>query len=197
MRLTGPSGGTQKFGYFYYQLAGEQMLEPGSKPGTVRVTIAKNIDAAARALLDHIDHLHGAKKSDDWALKHDAQGFAAGAASMFMRESWVIPYVKKNGPDIKFGVVPVPRDKAWGAFNAVEVLSVTKDSKLQAGGMGFHPHPAEASRSSTMCWRVRDGCRCARDRDYSAILKDEPRFASMTTPPAGADALYRGAEYVL
>src|SRR5882757_9703485 len=34
LRLTGPSGGTQKFGYFYYQLAGEQMFEPGKKPGT-------------------------------------------------------------------------------------------------------------------------------------------------------------------
>ncbi len=80
LRLTGPSGGTQKFGYFYYQLAGEQMFEPGKKPGTVRVTIAKNIDAAARVLVDHVEHLHGAKKSDDWALKHDAQGFASGAA---------------------------------------------------------------------------------------------------------------------
>ena len=137
LRLTGPSGGTQKFGYFYYQLAGEQMFEAGKKPGTVRSTIAKNIDAAARVLLDHVEHLHGAKKSDDWALKHDAQGFAAGAASMFMRESWVIPFVKKNGPDVKFGVVPVPRDKAWGAFNAVEVLSVNKDSKLKNAAWDF------------------------------------------------------------
>ena len=32
LRLTGPSGGTQKFGYFYYQLAGEQMFEPGRSP---------------------------------------------------------------------------------------------------------------------------------------------------------------------
>ena len=77
------------------------------------------------------------KKSDDWALKHDAQGFASGAASMFMRESWVIPFVKKNGPDIKFGVVPVPRDKAFGAFNAVEVLSVNKDSKLKDAAWDF------------------------------------------------------------
>jgi multiple sugar transport system substrate-binding protein len=184
LRLTGPSGGTQKFGYFYYQLVGEQMLEPGSKPGTVRVTIAKNIDAAARALLDHVDHLHGAKKSDDWALKHDAQGFAAGAASMFMRESWVIPYVKKNGPTIKFGVVPVPRDKAWGAFNAVEVLSVSKDSKLKEAAWDFirilQAQPILDNVLSSSGWVP-----LRRDRDYSAILKEEPRFTSMTTPPAG------------
>lgn len=184
LRLTGPSGGTQKFVYFYYQLAGEQMLEPGSKPGTVRVTIAKNIDAAARALVDHIDHLHGAKKSDDWALKHDAQGFASGAASMFMRESWVIPYVKKNGPDVKFGVVPVPRDKAWGAFNAVEVLSVSKDSKLKQAAWDFirilQAQPILDNVLASSGWVP-----LRKDRDYSAILKDEPRFASMTTPPQG------------
>ena len=27
---------------------------------------------------------------------------------MLLREAWVIPFVKKNGPDIRFGVAPVP-----------------------------------------------------------------------------------------
>src|SRR5437016_7750463 len=48
LRLTGPSGGTQKFGYFYFQLTGQQMLEVGSKSGTVRSTIKDQVDAAAR-----------------------------------------------------------------------------------------------------------------------------------------------------
>jgi ABC-type glycerol-3-phosphate transport system substrate-binding protein len=38
---------------------------------------------------------------------------------------------------VKFGVVPVPRDKAFGAFNAVEVLSVNKDSKLKDAAWDF------------------------------------------------------------
>jgi len=184
LRLTGPSGGTQKFGYFYYQLAGEQMFERGSKPGTVRVTIAKNIDAAARVLLDHVEHLHGAKKSDDWALKHDAQGFASGAAAMFMRESWVIPFVKKNGPDVKFGVVPVPRDKAWGAFNNLEILSVNKDSKLQAAAWDF----IRILQDQAIVNNVLESSGWVpirHDRDYGAVLTKEPRFAEMTTPPAG------------
>src|SRR2546423_3841818 len=184
LRLTGPSGGTQKFGYFYFQLAGMQMFEPGKKPGTVQVTIGKNIDAAARVLLDHVEHLHGAKKSDDWALKHDAQGFASGAAAMFMRESWVIPFVKKNGPDIKFGVVPVPRDKAWGAFNAVEVLSVNKDSKLKDAAWDF----IRLLQDQMIVNNVLDSSGWVplrRDRDYAAVLAKEPRFAQMTTPPAG------------
>jgi multiple sugar transport system substrate-binding protein len=184
LRLTGPSGGAQKFGYFYYQLAGMQMFEPGAKPGTVRVTIASNIDAAARALLDHVEHLHGPKKSDDWALKHDAQGFAAGAASMFTRESWVIPFVKKNGPDIKFGVIPVPGEKGWGAFNAVEVMSVSKDSKLKQASWDF----IRILQDQAILNNVLDSSGWVplrRDRDYSAILAKEPRFASMTTPPQG------------
>jgi multiple sugar transport system substrate-binding protein len=184
LRLTGPSGGTQKFGYFYYQLAGEQMFEPGKKPGTVRVTIAKNIDAAARVLVDHVEHLHGAKKSDDWALKHDAQGFASGAASMFGRESWVIPFVKKNGPDVKFGVVPVPRDKAWGAYNNLEILSVNKDSKLKDAAWDFIRILQEAAIVNS----VLDGSGWVpirHDRDYSAVLAKEPRFAEMTAPPQG------------
>ena len=184
LRLTGPSGGTQKFGYFYFQLAGVQMFEPGKKPGTVQVTIGKNIDAAARVLLDHVEHLHGAKKSDDWALKHDAQGFASGAAAMFMRESWVIPFVKKNGPDIKFGVVPVPRDKAWGAFNAVEVLSVNKDSKLKDAAWDF----VRILQDQAIVNNVLDSSGWVplrRDRDYAAVLTKEPRFAEMTAPPPG------------
>lgn len=184
LRLTGPSGGTQKFGYFYYQLAGEQMFEPGKQPGTVRVTIAKNIDAAARVLLDHVEHLHGPKKSDDWALKHDAQGFASGSTSMLMRESWVIPFVKKNGPDVKFGVVPVPRDKAWGAYNNLEILAVNKDSKLKEASWDF----IRILQDQAIVNTVLEGSGwipLRQDRDYSAVLAKEPRFAEMTKPPQG------------
>lgn len=183
LRLTGPSGGTQKFGYFYYQLAGQQMLEIGSKPGTVKSTIKDNIEAAARVLMDHVDHLHGPKKSDDWALKHDAQGFASGNASMFLRESWVIPFVRKNGPDIKFGVVPVPREKAFGAFNAVEIMSVNKDCKLQPAAWDFIRIMQDQAILNNVLGSS-GWVPLRRDRDYSAVIAKEPLFAEMTKPPA-------------
>jgi len=183
LRLTGPSGGTQKFGYFYFQLAGQQMLESGSKPGTVKSTIKDNIDAAARVLLDHVEHLHGPKKSDDWALKHDAQGFASGNASMFLRESWVIPFVRKNGPDIKFGVVPVPRDKAFGAFNAVQIMSVNKDSKLKDVAWDFiRTMQGQAILNNVL--GSSGWVPLRRDRDYSAVIAKEPLFDIMIKPPA-------------
>jgi len=50
---------------------------------------------------------------------------------MLMREDWVVAFVRKNGPDIRFGTAPVPRGKAWGNFNFIEILSVNKDSKLK------------------------------------------------------------------
>ena len=184
LRLTGPSGGTQKFGYFYYQLTGVQMFEAGPTPGTVRVTIKDNLDAAARVLLDHVDHLHGARKSDDWTLKHDAQGFASSAAAMFMRESWVIPFVKKNGPDVKFGVAPVPRDKAWGAFNLIEILSVNKDSTLKDAAWDFVRILQDQAILDNVL-QSSGWIPLRHDRDYSAILAQEPRYEPMINTPSG------------
>jgi multiple sugar transport system substrate-binding protein len=184
LRLTGPSGGTQKFGYFYYQLAGVQMFEAGPKPGTVRSTIKDNLDVAARVLVDHVNHLHGARKSDDWALRHDAQGFASGAAAMFMRESWVIPFVKKNGPEVKFGATPIPRDKAWGAFNLIEILSVNKDSKLKDAAWDFVRILQDQAILNNVL-QSSGWIPLRRDRDYSAILAQEPRYEPMINTPQG------------
>jgi hypothetical protein len=45
----------------------------------------------ASVALTFVEHLRGAKKSDDWALKHDGQGFAfesAGTARHGSRTRW-------------------------------------------------------------------------------------------------------------
>ena len=154
------------------------------KPGTVRSTIKDNLDAAARVLVDHVNHLHGARKSDDWALRHDAQGFASGAAAMFMRESWVIPFVKKNGPEVKFGVTPIPRDKAWGAFNLIEILSVNKDSKLKDAAWDFVRILQDQAILNNVL-QSSGWIPLRRDRDYSAIVAQEPRYEPMINTPQG------------
>ncbi|MBI4014033.1 MAG: extracellular solute-binding protein [Candidatus Rokubacteria bacterium] len=184
MRLTGPSGGTQKFGYVYFQTVGRQMLEPGKKPGTVRVTLKDNLDVAARTLMEHINHLHGDKKSDDWALKHDAQGFASGAAAMFLRESWVIPFVKKNGPDVKFGVSRMPKDKAWGAFNFIEILSVNKTSKMKKAAWDF-VRILQDQKILNNVLESSGWVPLRKDRDFSELLAREPRYAPIITAVQG------------
>jgi hypothetical protein len=80
--------------------------------------------------------------------------------------------------------VPVPRDKAWGAYNNLEILSVNKDSKLKDAAWDFIRILQEAAIVNN----VLDGSGWVpirHDRDYSAVLAKEPRFAEMTTPPQG------------
>jgi multiple sugar transport system substrate-binding protein len=184
LRLTEPSGGLQKFGYLYYQMTGQQILDAGPKPGTVRVTLKDNMDAATQLLLDHVEHLHGPKKVDDWALKHDAQGFANGAASMLLREAWVIPFVKTNGPTVRMGVAPMPRDKAWGAFNLVECLSVNKDSKLKAAAWDFirllQGQAYLDNLLATSGWIP-----LRKDRDFTGFLAKNPEYGPLMQDQPG------------
>jgi ABC-type glycerol-3-phosphate transport system substrate-binding protein len=80
--------------------------------------------------------------------------------------------------------VPVPRDKAWGAYNNLEILSVNKDSKLKDAAWDF----IRILQQPAIVSNVLDGSGWVpirHDRDYSAVLAKEPRFAEMTTPPAG------------
>ena len=184
MRLTGPSGGIQKFGYLYYQATGEQVFEAGPTAGTVRVTLKKNLDTAARVLLDRINHLHGDRKVDDWKLKHDAQGFASGVASMLLRESWVVSFVKKNGPDVNFGVAPMPRDKAWGAFNFIEILAVNKESKLKPAAWDFI-RGLQDQKILDNVLEVSGWIPLRKDRDFAWYLTKEPRYEPMLTSPSG------------
>ncbi|MBV9782684.1 MAG: extracellular solute-binding protein [Acidisphaera sp.] len=184
LRLTEPSGGIQKFGYFYYQMTGQQIFEPGKQPGMVRVTLKDNLDIATQALLDHVEHLHGPKKVDDWALKHDAQGFANGAAAMFFREAWVIPFVRKNGPDIHMGVAPMPRDKAWGAFNLVEILSVNKDSPLKKAAWDLIRLLQEQKYLDNLL-ETSGWIPLRKDRDFSGFLAKNPEYRALMEEPAG------------
>lgn len=184
LRLTEPSGGIQKFGYFYYQMTGHQIFEPGKQPGTVRVTLKDNLDVSTQALLDHIDHLHGPQKVDDWALKHDAQGFADGSASMLLREAWVIPFVHKNGPDVHMGVAPMPRDKAWGAFNLVEILSVNKDSQLKKAAWDFI-RLLQGQQYLDNLLQTSGWIPLRKDRDFSAFLSKNPEYQALMEDPPG------------
>lgn len=178
MRLTGPSGGIQKFGYLYYQMAGEQIFEVGKEPGTVRVTLEDNIDIAVQALLDRINHLHGDRKVDDWKLKHDAQGFASGVASMLLRETWAIAFIKKNGPDINFGTAPMPQGKVRGAFNYIEILSVSNQSELKDETWEFIRMLQEQEALNVLL-KEAGYSPLRKDRDFAWFLAENPRYKAV------------------
>ena len=184
MRLTGPSGGTQKFGYLYYQMAGMQMLEPGKKVGTIRVTLKENMGIAVQALLDRINHLHGERKVDDWKLKHDAQGFASGTAAMLLRETWAIAFIKKNGPKIKFGTALMPKGKIRGAFNYIEVLSVSSMSKSKEKVWEFI-RMLQEQKALALLLKESGYSPLRLDRDFSAFLKENPLYKAVMEDVAG------------
>lgn len=178
MRLTGPSGGIQKFGYLYYQMAGEQIFEVGSQPGTVRVTLKDHLDVAVQALLDHVNHLHGDRKVDDWDLKHDAQGFASGVASMFLRETWAIAFIKTNGPDINFDTAPMPKGAVRGAFNYIEILSVNNQSKLKDETWDFIRMLQEQEALNVLL-KTAGYSPLRKDRDFGWFLAENPKYKAV------------------
>ncbi len=178
MRLTGPSGGIQKFGYLYYQMVGEQIFETGKEPGTVRVTLEDNLDSAVQALLDRINHLHGDRKVDNWKLKHDAQGFASGMAAMLLRETWAIAFIKKNGPDVNFGTAPMPKGKVRGAFNYIEILSVSNQSKLKEQTWEFIRMLQEQEALNVLL-KESGYSPLRKDRDFAWFLADNPRYKAV------------------
>ncbi len=182
-RLTGPSGGIQKFGYLYFQMTGEQIFEVGDKIGNVKITFDKNLDIATQALMDRINHLHGPKKTDDWDLKHDAQGFASGVASMLLRETWVIAFTEKNGPDINFGTTLMPKGKVQGAFNYFESLLVNKDSKLKGPTWDF-VRIMYSPEIMNLLLEDSGYIPLRKDYDYSAILANKPHHKAVMEAPS-------------
>jgi multiple sugar transport system substrate-binding protein len=186
LRLTEGSGGLQKFSDHYYAYTGHQILEAGPKPGTVRSTLKDKdtIEPATRLLLDYIAHLHGPKKVDDWALKHDAQGFANGLASMLFREDWVVAFVRKNGPDIRFATAPLPRDAAWGNFHFVEILSVSKTSKLKKASWDFI-RLLQEQKYLDLVLQESGWVPLRQDRDFSAFLSKNPEYKAFLDPIPG------------
>jgi multiple sugar transport system substrate-binding protein len=178
MRLTGPSGGIQKFGYLYYQMAGEQIFEKGKKPGTIRVTLKDNMAVAVKALQDRINHLHGDRKVDDWKLKHDAQGFSSGVASMLLRETWAIAFIKKNGPNINFDTARMPKGKVRGAFNYIEILSVNQGSKVKDQTWEFI-RMLQEQEALNLLLKESGYSPLREDRDFAWFLKDNPRYEAV------------------
>jgi multiple sugar transport system substrate-binding protein len=189
LRLTEGSGGLQKFCDHYYAYTGHQILEAGQKPGTVRVTLKDKdcLDGGVKLLLDYVAHLHGPKKVDDWALKHDAQGFANGLASMLFREDWVVAFTRKNGPNINFATAPLPRAKAWGHFNFVEMLSVFKGSKLKKPAWDFI-RLLQEQKYLDLVLQESGWVPLRLDRDFSAFLGKNPAYKAFLDPLPGYTA---------
>jgi multiple sugar transport system substrate-binding protein len=187
IRLTGPTGGTQKWAFITNQMLGADVVVAGGKAGTWR----GNLDnpESAEALQWHLKLLHGPDKSDDWALKHDAEGFAAGVVAMFMRESWVIPFVNEKGPNINYDVAYQPRDKYWRIYDWLVNACVPASGKQQAAAWEF-TNVMQRKEVQEILFKDSGWIPSRRDIDYSNILAEEPRFKKFIEIPEKAEIYF-------
>lgn len=187
IRLTGPTGGSQKFAFVSNQMVGGDFIVEGKAPNTYHGNLDN--EASAKALMWHVNLLHGADKSDDWALKHDTEGFAAGSLAMFMREPWVIPYMKQNAPNISYGVVPVPRDKHFRIYDWLVSACVPETGKNKKLAWEFAKVMQEKEVMEVL-FNDSGWIPARRDLDFSDILAKEPRFKVFITNPADAEVYF-------
>lgn len=112
----------QRFGAFILQNGGK--INDGDKP-------AFNTPEAAQALdfyYSFAKNKTGATFKDmgtDWA----GAAFAQKKTAMIMAGGWVIPYMTQNAPDVKYGMVPLPKGKQDGNLMFTVAYVLNKDSK--------------------------------------------------------------------
>jgi multiple sugar transport system substrate-binding protein len=122
--------------------------------------------------------LHGERKVADWNLKSDAQGFASGVASMLLRETWAIAFIKNNGPDINFNTAPMPKGAVRGAFNYIEILSVNNQSKMKEQTWEFIRMLQEQEALDIL---LKDSgySPLRKDRDFAWFLAENPKYKAV------------------
>ncbi len=86
---------------FLYSAGGEAFNEDGTR--------ARFNSEAGREALAFYNTILFDKKLDAIDLEGDQQGFAQEKAAMFIREVHVVRWLKRNYPDLDFGVAPLPQ----------------------------------------------------------------------------------------
>lgn len=94
-------------------------------------------EGGQKALKYYLDAIY-THKVESVDLKSDAEGFGLGLSSMFMRESWVMVYLRDYAPDINYGVFPMPKGpNRWGGGGPSQGLSVPKSSSHKEEAWAF------------------------------------------------------------
>lgn len=118
----------QRFGAFILQNGGK--INDGDKP-------AFNSPEAIEALdfyYSFAKNKTGATYKDmgvDWA----GPALAQKKTAMIMAGGWVIPFMAQNAPDVKYGMVPLPKGKQEGNLLFTVAYVLNKDSKHKKEAM--------------------------------------------------------------
>jgi multiple sugar transport system substrate-binding protein len=127
LRLFGAgSGVAAKWWYFLKSAGGELFDECAPNSGKYRA--GYDNEAGRDTLKLYIDALYKHKIHEP-KLKQDAEGFANQQAAMFVRESWLVGYMKKNAPAVQYDVAPLPAYKKTNTLLFWTNVYVTRSSK--------------------------------------------------------------------
>lgn len=134
LRLSGGGFGTSQK---YWTQAMIPYGAPVLSPDGDKFRAGYDNDQGVAALNLYIDAVH-VRKVSTFDAKHDAEGFGLGQAAMFQRESWVVDYMSKNAPDIRYDVFPMPKGPGgWGTVPNTLGLALTSSSKHQDEALAF------------------------------------------------------------
>lgn len=72
------------------------------------------------------------KEVINWTQSDAMKQFIAGKAAMMINGPWQLPEIKKNAPDLKYGVTLVPKDKQFASVLGGENLGVINGKNVDA-----------------------------------------------------------------
>jgi len=120
----GGAGVAQKWGYWLYS-AGAIILD---KYPDGKYRAGYDNEAGRETLKLYIDLVHKYHVNNP-EIKGDSEGFALESTAMFMRESWVVGYMKTNAPQVEYDTAPLPSDKRAGSIELSHNVYVTRTCK--------------------------------------------------------------------
>ncbi len=132
-------------------------------------------EAGYKALQFYIDVVYK-HKLDSLDFKSDAEAFGLGMTSMFQREAWVVGYMKKNAPNINYGVFLMPKGPGgWGTVGNSMGLSIPKSCKHKKEAFDFamfmmNDEMSRATFADSGWQPFRKGV------DYSGLYKERPQL---------------------
>ena len=135
LRLFGAGSGVSAKWWYFLKSAGGELFEECA-PGTNKYRAGYDNEAGRDTLKLYIDALYKHKIHEP-KLKQDAEGFATQQAAMFVRESWLVGYMKKNAPNVQYAVAPLPAYKKTNTLLFWTNLYVTTSSKYPKEAWDF------------------------------------------------------------
>lgn len=179
LRISGsPNGTMEKFWAMGLIPNGVHYLK---KVGKNKYDVGYTQQDAEWALKLYIDLLYK-YKVDSFMIKHDSEAFALGQTAMFEREESVAGYLKKNAPNLEYGIAHLPKNKERGTWVKTRSLFVTKSSKNKRDAWKFVEFCFQPKYQAIM---VKDtGWMSTRkDLNYQEILKDTPELLTVVDYP--------------